>query len=1103
MGEGGCRHENVAGARFCATCGVALGANCPHCGAATSGGAAFCTSCGARVSAPGPSAEVHGISARVESAPRGSSRAPAVFELEGERRRVTVMFCDLANSTPISGRLDPETFSELIDTFYQVCGEAISRRNGFVAEYLGDGVLALFGYPEAGETSARDAIATGLDIQVALRDLDSRGGISGENVSARIGIHSGLVVLKEVRAPGRRETHVFGDVVNIAARVQAAGDAGQIVLTSEVANRVGAEFTLEALGARPLKGVSAPVALYGVLGTAGASSGAGLNSGRFFGRHGELTLLSSRWRAALGSEGQTVLVIGEPGIGKSALVQQLRPQIEPEGAWIEVAASRLERMQPFALLKQLLRRRFAWPTEQSVEDRIADVESSLAQVEDSPDEGVQLVCGLLGIDLGDRYPPLLASPDEARRRLIAWMVRWLKSVASSQPCAVIVEDLQWADPSSLEVLLTSIDEITTVPCLVLLTARPDFVPAWPTRDRHTQIILTRLEPDETREIIRDRMGPIDPADDMIEALIERSDGVPLFAEELARTVSERVADALGSEIPVSLYDSLMARLDRLGVTKATAQVASVIGREFSFDLLRELSGQEPDDLVADLERLVTADLVRPHGSGPASYQFKHTLVQQAAYDSMLRRRRTRLHAEIAKTLASQAEQGETVAPELLAHHWSEAGDPRQAIAAWVKAAQQAAARSAYAETCTHYELALALHGQILDEPEPDRIQRELELQLGLTDALQMARGFGAPETMAAADRAKKLGELLGDSRVRMRTLYNLWGSAISSGAAMTSQTLADELLAVAVELADEQSLCEAHIAQASSLYNRSHFAEALEHAHFVTSRPTADLDAVLPASGVIQACLYGGVAAAALAFIGEAKDYLAEIDRALHRSDADVLAPVLAPLSSSVIAVWMRDFDVVHRTCDELETIGRQLDSDILIGWSEIYGGWAQAMVGDAQSGVERTSRGVAKHVAANQRLGLNHSLGLLAEAQAAAGRTHDALATVADALQLRDLAFQRQHTCELLRIRAVLHDAMGKEELARDDFTQALGMASDMGAGLLELRTAVGMAESLSRRGERTEAHRRLTPILERHHEDSWDIRIGRELLNSLTAEP
>jgi class 3 adenylate cyclase len=1011
------------------------------------------------------------------------------------------MFCDLANSTQIGGRLDPETFSEVVDTFYQVCGEAISRRNGFVANYLGDGLLALFGYPEAGETSARDAIATGLDIQAALRDVNSRGGISGEDVSARIGIHSGLVVVAEVGAPGRRETHVLGDVVNITARIQAAADAGQIVLTKEVADRVGTEFTFEALGARPLKGVDAPVALYGVLGTAGASSGAGLNGGRFFGRHGELTLLSSRWRAALGGEGQTVLVIGEPGIGKSALVQQLRPEIEAEGVWTEVAASRLERMQPFALLKQLLQRQFAWPTEQSVEHRIADVESSLAQVDDSPDEGVQLVCGLLGIDLSDRYPPLLASPEEARRRLIAWMVRWLKSIASSQPCAVIVEDLHWADPSSLEVLLAATDEITTVPCLVLLTARTDFVPAWPTRDWHTQIILTRLEPEETREIIRDRMGPIDPADDMIEALVQRSDGVPLFAEELARTVSERVADALGSEIPISLYDSLMARLDRLGATKATAQVASVIGREFSFDLLRELSGQEPDELAVALGRLMTADLVRPHGS--ASYQFKHTLVQRAAYDSMLRRRRTRLHAHIAMTLASQAEQGEAVAPELLAHHWSEAGDPRQAIAAWVTAAHQAAARSAYAEMCADYERALAVHSRILDEPEPERIQRELELQLGLTDALQMVRGFGAPETLAAADRARKLGELLGDPRVRMRTLYNLWGSAISSGAIMNSQTLADELLAVAVELADEQSLCEAHIAQAGSLYNRSHLTEALKHAHFVTSRPAADLDTVLPASGVIQACLYGGATATALAFIGEAKGFLAEIDRALHRSDADVLAPVLAPLSSSVIAVWMRDFHVVQRACDELETIGRQLDSDILIGWSEIYGGWAQSMAGDAQSGVERTSRGVAKHVAVNQRLGMNHSLGLLAEAQAAAGRTNDALATVADALQLRDLAVQRQHTCELLRIRAVLHDIVGKEELARNDFIQALGMASDVGAALLELRTAVGMAQSLLRHGEQTEAHRLLAPILERHHEDSWDIRVGRQLLESLNAHP
>jgi class 3 adenylate cyclase/tetratricopeptide (TPR) repeat protein len=1101
MGERGCRHENVAGARFCATCGVALGPPCPRCGAALSGAAAFCTSCGARVSAPGPGAEAHGISARVGSAPRGESRTHPDLELEGERRRVTVMFCDLANSTQIGGHLDPETFSELVDTFYHVCGEAISRRNGFVANYLGDGLLALFGYPEAGETSARDAIATGLDIQATLRDFNSRGGISGEDVSARIGIHSGLVVVTEVGAPERRETHVLGDVVNITARVQAAADAGQIVLTSEVVNRVGAEFTLEALGARPLKGVDAPVALYGVLGTAGAASGAALTSGRFFGRHAELALLSSRWRTALGGEGQTVLVIGEPGIGKSALVQQLRPQIEAEGVWMEVAASRLERTQPFALLKQLLQRQFAWPPEQSVEDRIAEVESSLAQVQDSPDEGVQLVCGLLGIDLSGRYPPLLASPDEARRRLKTWIVRWLKSVASSQPCAAIVEDLQWADPSSLEILLATIDEITTVPCLVLLTARTDFVREWPTSDWHTQISLTRLEPEETREIIRDRMGPVDPADDMIEALVQRSDGVPLFAEELARTVSERVADALGSEIPVSLYDSLMARLDRLGETKATAQVASVIGREFSFDLLRQLSGQEPDDLAAALERLVTADLVRPHGSG--SYQFKHTLVQRAAYDSMLRRRRTRLHAQIAMTLASQAEQGEAVAPELLAHHWSEAGDPRHATAAWVTAAQQAAARSAYAEVCADYERALALHGQILDEPEPERIQRELELQLGLTDALQMVRGFGAPETLAAADRARKLGELIGDPRVRMRTLFNLWGSAISSGAVMNSQTLADELLGVAVELADEQSLCEAHIAQASSLYNRSHLAEALEHAHFVTSRPPADLDAVLPASGVIQACLYGGAAATALAFIGEAKGFLAAIDRALHRSDADVLAPVLAPLSSSVIAVWMRDFHVVQRACDELETIGRQLDADILIGWSEIYGGWAQAMAGDAQSGVERTSRGVAKHVAVNQRLGMNHSLGLLAEAQAAAGRTSDALATVADALQLRDLAVQRQHTCELLRIRAVLHDIVGKEELARDDFIAALDMASDMGAALLELRTAVSMAESLFRHGEWTEAHRLLAPILERHHEDSWDIRIGRELLDSLNAQP
>ncbi len=358
-------------------------------------------------------------------------------------------------------------------------------------------------------------------------------------------------------------------------------------------------------------------------------------------------------------------------------------------------------------------------------------------------------------------------------------------------------------------------------------------------------------------IVRDQLGLSDTGDVMIDALVDRSDGVPLFAEELPRAVSERVVDAQGSDIPTSLYDSLMARLDRLGPAKEIAQIASAIGRDFSFDLLKEVSGYAVAELVPGLAQLDDVELVITRGVAPAStYQFKHVLVQQAAYDSMLRRRRIHLHRQIASTLTRRSAEGVAVAPELLAHHWTEAGEVREAIAAWQIAAQRSAARSAYAETSAHYEHALALLDQLPAEPE--RVGRELVLQLGLTDALQMARGFGAPETIAAADRARKLSEYLGDTQFRLRTLYNLWGTSMSSGEIMSSQLLADELVSLATELGDEQSSCEAHVAQAGSLYNRGRLLDALEHAEAVFDRPPDALSKILPASAVVQAALYGG-----------------------------------------------------------------------------------------------------------------------------------------------------------------------------------------------------------------------------------------------------
>ena len=1043
--------------------------------------ATFCTSCGARV--PVGVGEL-GTVLRQGAAP--------VSSREGERRRLTVMFCDLADSTAMSARLDPETFSEVVDTFYGLCGRAIRRCNGFVANYIGDGLLALFGYPEAGERTSEHAVTAALEIQSAIADLNRAGGAQGVEISARVGVHHGLVVVTEVGTPERRETHVLGDAVNLTSRVQAFAGPDSVVVTEELKTRIGDSFVLHALGPEALKGVSQPVHLYRVDGRSDVEREvAGSASGPFVNRSSELALLSGEWNVARAGEGRAVLVLGEPGMGKSALVQQLRSVVEPEALWIEAAASRLEQMQPFAAVRSLVESQFEWLSSSTTEARLADVETSLLQVDDDPGEGVDLVCDLLEIPVPLRRPPLLVSPEERRRRLMGWMVRWLRALSAVQPVALVVEDLQWADPSSLETLAKTLEQLGSSRCLLVMTARVGFVPPWGSAGHHTQISLNRLGHDDTRAIVQHRLGLARAPEEVVEAVVERSDGVPLFAEELARTLGERVVDSLSTEVPASLYDSVMARLDRLGPTKAVVQMASVIGREFSFDLLGEVSGIESSELRTAFGQLVEGSLVLVRGTDPSSsYRFRHALVQQAAYDSMLRRRRAEVHRAIAEALTRRAAGGEAAAAELLAHHWTEAGETRHAISAWESAAQRALSQSAYAEAGAHYERAIAMLDEL--EVEPERVERELGLQLGLTEALRMSLGLAAPEVNVAADRARKLSEYLGDPQMRLRTLYNMWGVAISSGEIMSGQALADELLTLAADLGDDLSWCEAHIAQAGSLYNRCRLAEAISHASAVLDRPREELAALLPVSDVLQASLYGGAAAAALGTVSRARRYLGQIEWARHLQEADALGDILGPVSSTVIRVWLRDFEAVRTLSWELEETGTRFGIDLLIGWGEIYGGWADALTGDGAAGVSRTSRGLAKHIAASQRLGLNHSLGLLAEAQLKAGMLEEAASTVADALLLRDGEVQTQHMCELYRIRAGLHVARGELDEAQADLAEAIAIAAGADAGLLELRSATEMAKLHLRGLRREEARDLMVPMCDRFDGLEAEVSVG-----------
>src|SRR5262245_6590402 len=602
-------------------------------------------------------------------------------QLPATERRLTVLSCRM-----VAGRLDPEELREILGAYYAACSEAIDQYDGLIAQHLGDGILAYFGYPRVHEDNAQRAVLAGLAIQTALRrlapDVAARHGIE---LTARVGLHTGGVVILEI--PGARpETQAVGDAISIAAHVQAAAEPGAVLITADTQRLVAGSFMVAEGSAQPIEGVPEPITLYRVERLVGVRSrlpSPGLAP--FVGRMQERRLLMERWGRAREGGGQVVLLTGEPGIGKSRLVEQFRLDLGgTPHTWVAVGASRYEQHTPFALIRSLFQRAFAWPPDLPAADRLSQIEITLGVGGPLSAEAAPLLAGLLEVPVGDRYPPLLMSPEQRRRKLIAVLVAKVCFLAEQQPLVLALDDLQWADPSTLETLGLLAGQVAAVPIVMLLTARPELRAPWPARGDSIQITLSGLSRQELRELVAGVMSCV-PPDDVLEVLAKRTDGVPLFAEELARAVVGEHTAAL-DEIPVSLQDSLLARIDRLGPAKDVAQVASVLGREFPYVLLRAVAGLSDMQLEASLGALTEAELLYARGLPPhATYVFKHALVQQAAYDSLLKRPRRELHARVAEMLIGRVDGLPEPPPEVIAQHWTAAGEAERAVAAWQEA----------------------------------------------------------------------------------------------------------------------------------------------------------------------------------------------------------------------------------------------------------------------------------------------------------------------------------------------------------------------------------------------------------------------------------
>ncbi|MCH7843035.1 MAG: AAA family ATPase [Chloroflexi bacterium] len=1018
---------------------------------------------------------------------------------DAERRQLTVMFCDLQGSTALSQQLDPEDLRDVIRGYQEVCAGAVGRFEGHIAKYLGDGLLVYFGYPQAHEDDPQRAVRAGLAILQGMGPLNAQLRSARDlELTVRIGIHTGLVVAGEMGGGDTlEELAIVGETPNVAARIEGAAEPNGIAISDVTANLVQGFFLSESMGPHELKGIAEPVELFRVLEESGAQTrfdvAVSTHLTPLVGRDQEVGLLLDRWEQVEEGLGQVVLVSGEAGIGKSRLLQGLidglagRPHVMQEHR-----CSPYHQNSTLFPIIESYERWLGFQRMDSPEERIQALEKALEERSLLTPEALSLWAGMLSVPLDESHPPLDISPQLQRQRTMELMAQLKVATASQEPVLAVFEDLHWADPTTLDFLGLLLEQVATTKVMVILTFRPEFTPPWGSRSHVTQINLNRLPRRLATDLMARVTGGKELPEDVVTQISAKSDGVPLFVEELTRMVLEsgllREVDGryeltgplTDLAIPSTLQDSLTARLDRLGEVKEVVQLASVLGREFIYQLIQAVSQEDEGPLSDHLRQLVTGEFLYQHGVLPeASYIFKHALIQDAAYNSLLISRRQQYHRLVAQIYEESFPETVESQPELVAHHYTEAGLNAEAIPHWQQAGQNAMRRSANVEGVNHFTKGLELLEHLPETAE--RASQEVAFQTMLGQCLIQIQGYSSPNVERAFSRARELMDQIGETPQYFQVTYGLFTYYLIRAELQSALQVAEECLEAAQRSEDPYPVVMAHRNIGSAMMFMGNQASAREHLEQGISHYELSEHRTLALRyGQEPTCTARAFYARNLWLLGFPDQALIQIQKALELAQ-EVSHPFTLAAIQSFTAMFYFDTRAFQSALHYAEATVELSQEQRFAFWaavgSQILGAcWAQQ---------GRTSEGIESIIAGSTsaaRMGgmLNQSVGMvyLAESHLISGRAEDGLQAWSERFALLPDGGSAWEA-EVHRLKGELLLLPGGSDIeAEESFNQALDVARKQSARSLELRSSMCLARLWRKQGKQTDARELLAEI-------------------------